>query len=75
MDHVGQRFVVEVPRQAPATAASTSYERTPKDALRYVQGMLKHHDPIECEIVHTNNKAKMIVIFECPVRLDTDPRQ
>jgi hypothetical protein len=75
MDHVGQRFTVEVPRRAEATAASTSYERTPKQALEIVQQMIRDHIAIECEIVHPNNSAKMLVIFMGPTRLDTDPRQ
>jgi hypothetical protein len=75
MDHVGQRFVVSVPKRAEATAASVGYERSPKQALGIVQEMIRNHDAIDCEIQHPNNNARMLVIFYGPTRLDVDPRQ
>lgn len=72
VDHAGQRFVVGVDAEEPATAASVATKRTPKQALLYVYDLVKHHKPIECHIVHGNNKAKMTVIFDGPVRLDTE---
>lgn len=74
MDHVGQRFTVEVPRRQEATAASVAFDRQPSDALKLVQAQIRNGEAIECEIVHPNNKAKMLVIFNGPTRLDTDPR-
>lgn len=74
MDHVGQRFVVAVPVRKKATAASVAYDRSPMEALRSVQTMIHDNEAIDCEIQHPNNRARMLVIFNGPTRLDVDPR-
>jgi hypothetical protein len=74
-DFTGQRFVVEVPKKVPATAAHVAYDQNEIEALQSVRERIVHSKPIKCDIIHDNSRAPMTVIFMGPVRLDIAPEE
>lgn len=68
-DFRGQRYVVEMDSEIPATGASLATKMTPEKALNIVREKIVKGEPIACEIVHENNHAKTLTIFHGPVTL------
>ena len=68
-DFHDSRYVVEVEDMDEATAASLPVKVTPGIALKRLRDKIVKGEPIECEIVHSNNHAKGLTIFHGPVTL------
>ena len=68
-DHTGQVYITEVDEAVPANAAQLSATRTPEDALHEIRNAIQKAVPLHCEIVHSNNRAKVLMIFVGPFTL------
>jgi hypothetical protein len=68
-NHIGQEYITEVEETNPATGASLETRRSPAQALKLLYSQIVRREPIECEIVHPNNRARATVLFTNPVTL------